>query len=125
LEGVKARVPAPKSEIYTVVRGDCLWRIAAKPKIYNDPYKWMRIWSANLDIIPNPNIIHVSQNLTILRDIDKNQYIVIRGDFLSKIAGYPQIYGNPFQWKRIYEANKRMIKDPNVIYPEMVLAIPR
>ena len=123
---LKARIPAPKSEIYSVVRGDCLWRIAAKPKIYNDPYKWLRIWSANLDKISNPDLIYPGQNFTILRDIDsRTQYIVVRGDFLKKIAGYPQIYGDPFQWKRIYEANKRMIKDPGVIYPEMILAIPR
>jgi nucleoid-associated protein YgaU len=109
-----------------VVRGDCLWRIAAKPKIYNDPYKWLRIWSANLDKISNPNLIYPGQNFTILREIDsRTQYIVVRGDFLKKIAGYPQIYGDPFQWKKIYEANKRMIKDPHVIYPEMILAIPR
>jgi nucleoid-associated protein YgaU len=126
IEALKARVPAPKSDIYTVVRGDCLWRIAAKPKIYNDPYKWLRIWSANLDKISNPNLIYPGQNFTILREIDsRTQYIVVRGDFLKKIAGYPQIYGDPFQWKKIYEANKRMIKDPHVIYPEMILAIPR
>ena len=30
---------------YMVVRGDYLWKIAAKPDIYGDAYAWMRIYS--------------------------------------------------------------------------------
>jgi nucleoid-associated protein YgaU len=125
LDAIKSRVPAPRSEIYSVIRGDCLWRIAGKPKIYNDPYKWLRIWSSNLDKISNPDLIYPGQNLTIPFEIGQNQYLVVRGDWLAKISGYPQVYGNAFQWTRLYEANKRMISDPNVIYPEMILTIPR
>ncbi len=36
---------------------DCLWNIAAKPAIYNDPFKWPRIWQANRPLIKNPDII--------------------------------------------------------------------
>ncbi|KPL07975.1 hypothetical protein AMJ86_02325 [bacterium SM23_57] len=125
LNAVKARVPGPRSEIYSVVNGDCLWRIAGKPRFYNDPYKWLRIWSANLDKISNPDLIYPGQNFTIPFEIERNQYLVVRGDWLAKIAGYPQVYGNAFQWTRLYEANNRMITDPNMIYPEMVLTIPR
>jgi len=125
LDAVKARVPAPRSETYSVVRGDCLWRIAAKPKFYSDPYKWLRIWSSNLDRISNPDRIYPGQNLSIPFEIDRNQYLVVRGDWLGKIAGYSQVYGNAFQWKRLYEANNRMISDPNRIYPEMILTVPR
>jgi nucleoid-associated protein YgaU len=125
IDGIRARVPAPRSEMYSVVRGDYLWKIAKKPNLYNDPYKWLRIWSANLDKISNPDLIYPGQNLVVPFEVDRNQYLVVRGDWLAKIAGYPQVYGNAFQWTRVYEANKRMIADPNLIYPEMILTIPR
>ena len=125
LDGVRARVPAPRSEMYSVMRGDYLWKIAKKPNLYNDPYKWLRIWSANLDKISNPDLIYPGQNLIVPFEVDRNQYLVVRGDWLAKIAGYPQVYGNAFQWTRLYEANKRMIADPSIIYPEMILTIPR
>lgn len=49
-------------------------------------------------------------------------YTVRKGDCLWRIAG--KIYGNPFKWPRIYEANKDKIKNPNRIYPGQVLKIP-
>lgn len=39
---------------------DCFWNIAAKPFIYNDPYKWEVLYEANrgvLDNASNPDII--------------------------------------------------------------------
>lgn len=49
-------------------------------------------------------------------------YTVVKGDSLSKIA--KQFYGNANQWKRIYEANKDVIKNPDVIYPGQTFKIP-
>jgi nucleoid-associated protein YgaU len=49
-------------------------------------------------------------------------YTVVKGDSLSKIA--KQFYGNAGEWKRIYEANKDTIKNPDMIYPGQTLKIP-
>ena len=49
-------------------------------------------------------------------------YTVVKGDTLSKIA--KQVYGNAGQWKRIYEANKEVIKNPDMIYPGQTFKIP-
>jgi nucleoid-associated protein YgaU len=49
-------------------------------------------------------------------------YTVVKGDSLSKIA--KQFYGNANQWKRIYEANKDVIKNPDLIYPGQTFKIP-
>ena len=49
-------------------------------------------------------------------------YTVVKGDSLSKIA--KQFYGNANQWKRIYEANKDAIKNPDLIYPGQTFTIP-
>lgn len=46
---------------------DCLWNIAKKPEIYNDPFAWPKIWHANMEMIHNPDIIHPGQQLTIVK----------------------------------------------------------
>ncbi|MDR2919537.1 MAG: LysM peptidoglycan-binding domain-containing protein [Tannerella sp.] len=47
-------------------------------------------------------------------------YEIKSGDNLSKIAkNYPGM-----TWKKIYEANKDIIKDPNIIYPGQKIKIP-
>ena len=49
-------------------------------------------------------------------------YVVKSGDSLSKIA--KQHYGNANEWKRIFEANTDVLKDPNKIFPGQKLKIP-
>jgi len=49
-------------------------------------------------------------------------YVVVKGDSLSKIA--QRQYGKASQWRRIYEANRDVIKDPDLIYPGQQLRIP-
>jgi len=49
-------------------------------------------------------------------------YVVVNGDSLSKIA--KREYGDASKWRRIYEANKDLIKDPDLIYPGQELKVP-
>ena len=49
-------------------------------------------------------------------------YEVVSGDSLSKIA--KREYGNASEWKRIYEANQDVLKDPDKIFPGQKLRIP-
>lgn len=49
-------------------------------------------------------------------------YEVKSGDSLSKIA--KEIYGDSNKYNAIFEANKPMLKDPNLIYPGQMLRIP-
>jgi nucleoid-associated protein YgaU len=127
IEALKASLPKPKHDMYVVLRGDYLWKISGKPQIYDDPWKWMRIYSANRDEIRDPDLIYPDQRLVIPRTIGRDEHLVAKGDYLQKIAGYAEVYGDPFQWTKIYQANKSggFIQDPNLIYPEMILIIPR
>ncbi|MEZ4948770.1 MAG: peptidoglycan-binding protein LysM, partial [Saprospiraceae bacterium] len=50
-------------------------------------------------------------------------YEVKKGDSLSKIA--KEFYGNAMKYPVIFEANKPMLKDPDLIYPGQVLRIPK
>jgi hypothetical protein len=47
-----------------------------------------------------------------------------RRDCLWRIAEYPSIYNNPFLWPRIWKANKKMILNPDLIFPGQIFLIP-
>lgn len=49
-------------------------------------------------------------------------YTVVKGDSLSKIAR--RELGDATLWPRIFEANRSIIKDPDLIHPGQVLTIP-
>jgi nucleoid-associated protein YgaU len=49
-------------------------------------------------------------------------YVVVKGDSLSKIA--QREYGDANKWRTIYEANKDLINDPDLIYPGQELKVP-
>jgi len=50
-------------------------------------------------------------------------YTVQAGDSLSKIA--KQYYGNAMKYPEIFEANREVIKNPDLIYPGQKLRIPK
>ena len=54
-----------------------------------------------------------------------NDYTVVRGDTLWGISSSEPIYDNPFMWPMIYKANRDQIRDPDLIYPKQVFAVPR
>jgi nucleoid-associated protein YgaU len=48
-------------------------------------------------------------------------------DCLWRIAGFDFIYGNPREWRRIYDYNKSTFRypdNPDLIYPGQILKIP-
>lgn len=49
-------------------------------------------------------------------------YTVKEGDSLSKIA--KREYGDANEWRRIFEANRNIIDDPDLIHPGQKLQIP-
>jgi len=49
-------------------------------------------------------------------------YTVVAGDSLSKIA--KRLYGDANQWRRIFEANRDQIQNPDLIKPGQKLKIP-
>ena len=49
-------------------------------------------------------------------------YVVVAGDSLSKIA--KREYGDASEWKRIFDANQDVLKNPDLINPGQKLKIP-
>ena len=54
---------------------------------------------------------------------EAQEYTIVGGDSLSKIAKH--FYGDAMKWKIIYEANKAIIKDPDMIHPGQKITIPK
>jgi hypothetical protein len=49
-------------------------------------------------------------------------HTVVKGDCLWNLA--ETYYGNPWDWRRIWDANRSLVSDPNLIFPGQVLTIP-
>jgi len=73
---------------------------------------------------PRPDFSDVqSGSSTAPQPAAPQTYTVAKGDSLSKIA--KKMYGDANQWKRIFEANKDTVKDPDKIFPGQKLVIPK
>ncbi len=68
-------------------------------------------------------IATVDDQMTVENPEPEAQFhTVVSGDTLGKIA--KKYYGNAMKYPVIFEANKPMLKDPDLIYPGQVLRIP-
>ena len=125
IAALKAKLPANIYDHYTVVGGDYLWKISKKDEIYGDPYQWIRIYCVNKDQIKDADLIFPDQIFKIARGVGDNEHLVVKGEYLFKIAGLAKVFNDPTKWTKIYEANKDMVTDPSLIYPHQVLTIPK
>ena len=68
-------------------------------------------------------IATVDDQMTVENPEPEAQFhTVVSGDTLGKIA--KKYYGNAMKYPEIFEANKPMLKDPDLIYPGQMLRIP-
>ena len=75
-------------------------------------------------VVGNSNgIATVDDQMTVEHVEPEAQFhTVVSGDTLGKIAKI--YYGNVMKYPEIFEANKPMLKNPDLIYPGQVLRIP-
>ncbi|GAB5552187.1 MAG: peptidoglycan-binding protein LysM [Saprospiraceae bacterium] len=68
-------------------------------------------------------IATVDDRMTVVTPEPESKFYEVKsGDSLSKIA--KAMYGDAMKYPVIFEANKPMLKDPNLIYPGQMLRIP-
>jgi len=84
-------------------------KIAALPEMANK--------LASIDKMLAQLKARVAQPVTI-------DYTVAQGDNLWSIAQQERVYADPYMWPRLYRANKEQIQDPDLIYPDQMLAVP-
>lgn len=80
------------------------------------------LWDLYNKIDPDYRTGDLVLNVNVFGSTRKNteeEYVVVKGDSLSKIG---HKYG--VAWKDIYELNKDLIKDPDLIQPGWKLKIP-
>ena len=117
----------PSANIHKVAKDESLWQISLK--YYNDGYKWVEI--AKINNLTNPDLIEEGQALAIpeleLKEaptsILTSEYLVVKGDNLWKIA--VRAYADGYQWVKIWEANKTIIANPDLIEVGTKLILPR
>ena len=79
-----------------------------------------KVWDAYSIIDPDMRAGDLILDLKVIGGEDV-YYVVQKGDTLGKIAkAYPGV-----TWKQIYEANKDVIKNPDLIFPGQKFKIPR
>ncbi len=117
-----ANEPVPPKDdfvYYTVRKGDWLSKIAKQ--FYGDPMKFPDIFTANQDVLTDPNVIHPGQKLRIpAADAHFVNYTVKAGDSLSKIAH--AFYGDPLKFPVILAINSDL-QNEHLIVPGQILRI--
>ncbi|MGK5088082.1 LysM peptidoglycan-binding domain-containing protein [Bdellovibrionota bacterium FG-2] len=107
------------SEDYKVQSGETLMKIAFEQ--YGDLYQWRKIFNANRDRIKDPNSVPPGTVLRLEKPslpvaISRNgeKYLIKSGDTLGIISD--DVYGTNRKWRKLWENNRQMIKDPNRIF---------
>lgn len=109
---------------YSVQRGDTLMQIAFK--IYGDVSRWKDIKSMNADKLTNNGSLKTNMKLSyrapsspFVWNPSGTPYLIKNGETLGTISN--TVYSTPKKWKNIWENNKPLIKNPNVIYAGFTL----
>lgn len=116
--------PIAPAKHYIVKRGDTLWSISSA--MLGAPEKWPALYAANRHLIKRPSMIFPGQSLVLpeaVRPTGRRTHTVRRGETLWEIS--EKAYGTPLRWQAIYEANRGLIKRPNLIFPGQTLILPR
>ncbi|NNE33925.1 MAG: peptidoglycan-binding protein LysM [Rhodothermales bacterium] len=94
----------------TVTLGGTVESVAAKEKAV--------LLAGNVESVES-----VDDNLAVVIPAPPPRFYTIeKGDSLSKIA--KEYYGDPMKYKELFEANKEVIKDPDLIYPGQQIRVP-
>lgn len=106
---------------YTVEKNDTLMYIAFK--IYGDYGKWKELAQMNPGKNGNLKIGEILQYAPPAEKFEwnpkGNPYLIKQGQTLGLIS--KDVYGVPKRWREIYDNNRPMIKNPNLIFAGFTL----
>jgi nucleoid-associated protein YgaU len=113
-----------KGNKYKVQKSDTLMIIAFK--IYGDYTKWRELKRLNSKKVNRNN--SVKKGTTLIYNPPKNKYVykpignpylIKKGDTLGIISN--NVYDTPKKWKKIWDNNRKLIKNPNLIFAGFTL----
>lgn len=112
---------------YTVQRNETLMLIAFK--LFGDYEKWRDLARWNSNQLNGSTNISVGMQLKYMRsgpefvwNPEGNPYLIKRGETLGIISD--NVYQTPRYWRDIWQNNKPLIKDPNVIFAGFTIYTP-
>ena len=115
---------AGKVMTYIVKKGETLMQSAFK--IYGDLSKWKHLkqmnqakFSKNSAILTNMELKYTAPEKVFVWNPEGTPYMIKTGETLGIIS--KSVYKTPKKWKQIWENNRPLIKNPNVIYTGFTL----
>lgn len=113
-----------KFAFYQVQKGDSLMLVSFK--VYGDYRKWKKIYHLNESALKNNTELSAGTNLKYQVPEEKfswnpmgNPYLIKTDDTLGKIS--TEVYKKPMYWKYIYDNNRPLIRNPNLIFAGFTL----
>jgi uncharacterized protein YcfL len=113
-----------KFAYYQVQKGDSLMLVSFK--VYGDYRKWKTIYHLNESSLKNNTALSAGMNLKYQVSEEKfswnpvgNPYLIKTDDTLGKISN--EVYKKPLYWKYIYDNNRPLIRNPNLIFAGFTL----
>lgn len=104
---------------YTIQKDDTLMKIAFN--IYGDIGQWKTLYELNKGVLRSASRLTAGTQIKYDKPaseptIDRNgdPYLIKQGDTLGTIAD--DVYAKRSKWKKIYENNRTLIRDPNKIF---------
>ena len=104
---------------YVVQKDDTLMKIAFN--IYGDIGQWKTLYELNKGVLRSASRLTAGTQIKYDKPasepvIERNgdSYLIKQGDTLGTIAD--DVYAKRSKWKKIYENNRTLIRDPNKIY---------
>jgi LysM repeat protein len=86
------------------------------------PYEKDLLWD-KIKEIGGQKPTDIKANISVEDDSIYHRHVVKSGESLSKIAKH--YYGDAMMYKQIFSANTNILNNPDVIYPDQVLVIPK
>jgi nucleoid-associated protein YgaU len=86
------------------------------------PYEKDLLWD-KIKEIGGQKPTDIKANISVEDDSVYHRHVVKSGESLSKIAKH--YYGDAMMYKQIFSANANILNNPDVIYPDQVLVIPK
>ena len=106
-------------EQYTVRQGDTLMKVAFN--IYGDIDAWKQLYEMNRDTLKSAGSLRAGQSLKYDKPVSApvisqngEPYLIHKGDTLGTISN--EVYATTKKWRKLWENNRELIKDPNRIY---------
>ena len=120
--------PKPSADLsgemkeYSVQENDTLMWISFM--VYGDYLRWRELLESNPGL--NPEGVQAGMKIKYREPAEKftwegegKPYLILKGETLGIISS--KVYGTSRKWKSIWNNNKKMIRDPNLIFAGFVL----